>query len=163
MFGPFSISSKKTSLSIRNPGGPKVVNVVALVPKTSWEEAQSFSRRLLETFTEVDTLSPLVWQPVDYHRLNFSSYNLQLPVSSNWIIFTDNYHPRWQILTSNDTRGALPVYSFFNGFYTDGWEGREVKLFFTGQDEVRWGMYISVVSLLTIIIIALLLHDKKVS
>ena len=159
--GPLSLQKGKYALELANTGGVKAINVVGLIPQLDWDTALAKTRTLIDTFPLSPSLEPLNWQPVDYRQVNSSNYLVQVPPKTNWLIFSDSYHPKWVTLKSEVAQPAFPLYSSINGFYVGKWPGAEISLHFKGQENVRWGIYLSVLSALIFIISALLWYDHK--
>lgn len=156
------------SLVIKNTGGFQVVNVVALIPRQKWEEAGKFSEAIINKFPVVNTNTnhwfddPVLfseWQGVDYQMENPSEYNISAPKGSNWLVFTDSYHPSW-ILKSGSEVSSQPFYSTVNGFYI-GESALDGRLTFKEHQKVLFGVYVSLFSALIIFGILVILILRK--
>ncbi|MBI2268246.1 MAG: hypothetical protein HYU80_02220 [Candidatus Blackburnbacteria bacterium] len=147
-------------LVFENLGSFGVLNTFAIVRKQEWEGAWNKSWQLTTKFKvvtvgdNVDLKEALEiqegnkWVEVEYQFVNPAKYQLNLPVGARWIVFTDSYHPQWIAREREDVLPSLPFYSSVNGFgFTDP---GNAELVFTGQKEVRLGVYITVISIVVI-------------
>lgn len=150
-----------------NTGGIHVINTLALIPKKDWEEARRLTEDLISTFEVVklggtDDSSELkglagssLWQGVSYEAISPVRYKVKALEKGHWIVFTDSYHPKWQLKKGVEYVASYPFYSMVNGFYIGPLRTGQVEIVFRGQEYVRWGIYISAVTLVLIIIIFL--------
>ncbi|MFH1827580.1 MAG: hypothetical protein ABH812_04135, partial [bacterium] len=66
----------------------------------------------------------------------------------------------WNLKKGYDYYNSLPFYSMVNGFYVeDSWTN--LFLIFRGQEIFRWGLYFSLISFLTVIIVFLSFAGRK--
>ncbi len=164
--GKFSWYTKELNLSegahnlvIENSTGFQVVNVVAVIPKKNWEEAKLLAEDLTHKFMVVDltveSFNPESrWHEVNYKMLRSVEYELSIPKQTNWLIFSDTYHPSWILEKETFYEQSKPVYSAINSFYIgDGF--RQGKLVFKEQDKIPVGINISVTTLVALIAILL--------
>lgn len=170
--GPFQLKKGRYKLSIRNPGGFKAINVVALIPKNRWTEVDKFAKTILGKFEKIeidgregmrrlqDLLAQSKWHTVGYKMISPVRYEVNLPQDGYWLVFSDNYHKEWKLKKGKEFFGSYPFYSTINGFYYKSeWQGAEIS--FEGQKRVRWGLYFSAVSILSLAILFLWLYPKK--
>ncbi len=146
------ISLKKgiNPLIVRSTDGFQVLNTVALIPVSAHEEAKNLTENFINYFqvlnidNELDKgkivkqLQIAKWRPID-------SLNNTKP---GWIIFTDAYNENWTI---DSKIPSLPFYSMMNGFFIDP-KYQNVKMVFTGEIYLRWGLYFTSLTLLIIVI-----------
>lgn len=142
---------------IRNKTGFHAINTLALIPKDRWEKARNFTAGVLRVAktinldgigdkTEIDNfIMKSKWHPISYKQMNPVFYNIILPETGNWLVFSDSYHPRWQLKNTRGITSSLPFYSAINGFYFNG--SGEAQLVFDGQKEVELGIYLSLASI----------------
>lgn len=147
-------------VAFKNVSGFHALNTLALIPKKDWDNAQKTSRELIGRFqtvnldsTGVATLADLLrngsWYKVDYQEISQTRYKISGFRKNQWVIFTDSYHPKWNLKDGSDSP-VYPFYSIVNGFYTS--KPGEAEIVFSGQKDVRLGMAISLVSILAILI-----------
>lgn len=141
---------------IKNKTGFHAVNTLALIPKDRWEQTRDFTAGVLRVArtlkidgigdrAEMDNfVKKSKWRPVSYKEINPVRYNILLPETGNWLVFSDSYHPRWQLKNNGGIVSSLPFYSAINGFYFSG--PGEAQLVFDGQKEVELGIYLSLAS-----------------
>jgi len=144
---------------VSNVNGENVLNVVALIPIADWDKSEKITDSLSGYIVDsVDLSSKIV--PVEVESPTTVRYELNMPESANWIIFTDKYHPDWKLVRRDKESGSIPLYSMLNGFYLDpSWDS--ATLVFTGQEDVRWGIYWSVVGLFSLLSILLYIHFRN--
>lgn len=135
---------KQAKFEIVNKSELDVVNVAAIVPEEDWVAAGRKAETLVSKHKTLDNLS-------------------KSSLGTRWLVLTDSFHPRWQLLRRTEKRPSLPVYSAANVFYLGKWDLAETKVIFSGQDEVRWGALYSVLTVLSLIIYYLYRYDQKVS
>lgn len=157
----WEISKQNTQFTFINETGLDVINVIALIPEDDWIRAQRDTETLMTNHTQITKLTQLQTHEVNYQALNSNTYKIEPNDKTGWIIFTDSYHPKWQILKNTEKRPALPVYSAINSFYLGNWNSSPTKLFFEGQVDIRTGVHYSIVTLLTLILVYLYRYDKK--
>lgn len=147
-------------IELENTRGFQVVNVVALIPKQEWEKAWETSRRFTSYF-KVISVSQNSWsedpsaslnnniQEVKRESAGTLKVKLTLPQDS-WLILTDNWNPLWNLKMGRDTFDSLPIFSAVNGFYTE--RADKPILIFEGQKYFRWGLWLSMLSILSLAI-----------
>lgn len=166
--GNFEWSLKNVQLNkgehiivIKNKMGFHVINTLALIPKNKWEEAKNLSIKILKAAEVLEIngtrsgseLGNLIaksrWQSVPYKQVNPVRYDIPFIEVGNWLVFSDRYHPRWQLRKEGNVESSLPFYSAVNGFYLNG--PGEAQLVFDGQKEVRLGIYLSLASIFILV------------
>lgn len=157
---------------IVNTGNIKVINVVALISQQVLEAAKDQADSLMKKYQvvkidgqndkeELKQLSTLSqWHTLDYQEVNPTEYKVSLSAQNSWIILTDSFAPGWHIKTSEYYHSSLPVYSGFNGFLVAG-DDKSVKIYFSGQESVKWGGYFSLISIFSLAILLFWLYWKK--
>ena len=138
--------------SYENKAGMEVLNVVALVPLAEMEQARNLTEDFLGHFRRYDLnktnnraeLQNLLrnnkWKKLDETE-NMSG--------AGFIIYTDSFNPNWRVVKKSGEFASIPMYSMINGLYVDsGLNGIEVQ--FKGNEDVRWGMYFSALTLVMI-------------
>lgn len=144
---PVSLNEGTYKLTLENPEGFNIVNIVALIPKNDWDEAQQLSKRLRNHFDSLD-MDNLVslegknrWVEVNFEKISPVRYKITLPEVGKWIVFSDSYHPKWKLKKGVEYFDSYPLYSMINGFYIDSLG--EAEIVFEGQKDLRLGFYIS--------------------
>lgn len=143
----------------------QVFNIIALIPKKDWEEAQ----KLVDTFTkhfkiinEKDLAGfPSGYQDVEINKWGTLKYKFPNPAKTGWIIFSDNYQPMWKLRKGIEYFSSVPVYSMINGFYVDKKWG-DLGIEFKGQQDFRWGAWLTAVSLLALLICRIYFSKSKI-
>lgn len=161
--GPISLKAANYSLNLQNTTGTQVVNTVALISSGDMKFANQLADKYLKTFTSYDLSKLDDQQKIKQILQNDKWENLVdgQVTRPGWIIFTDSYNPDWMLYkTSEDSTPSFPFYSMINGFYADPKWG-EVKIQFKGEEDLRWGIYLSVLSALIIILIVLWKKSEK--
>lgn len=169
VLGPLQLKFGKQSLVVENPQGTQVLNVVSLISKQEWDNAENLVEKLEQTLPAVvfdgdnKVLNNLVqgkWLEINYTEINPVAYKVTAPKGINWVVLTDSYNPEWSLVNQNDTSTSLPFYSMINGFYVKpGWGN--LKIVFEGQKYIRWGIYWFAVSLTALICIILWLYPER--
>lgn len=160
--GPLKLTKGERFVLFKNVTGFHAINTVALIPKRDWDESQELTRQLINNYkvAKQDLDFPDgKWQEVAYEKGNPTRYKVKIPQDLHWLIFTDSYHPKWKIERKGEFFSSYPFYSMINGFYLDS--DREVEIVFGGQEEVRWGLYFSAVSILLLAVIFLWQYAKR--
>lgn len=131
-----TLQKGKYKITFRNYEGLSVLNTVALIPKKDFLAAEDLTAVFLDKFT---LKGESTWQLVEYKRVSPVEYQVNPSPSVNWIVFTDKYSDKWV--------NSYPFYSMVNGFYVESGTG-EVAIKFEGQEYVKIGVTISIISLL---------------
>ncbi|MEK7497554.1 MAG: hypothetical protein AAB656_01400 [Patescibacteria group bacterium] len=151
-----SLKKGKHTEIIENSSDMQILNLVVLIPKADFEDAQ----RLAQTFTthfeviDIKRVSDLEgeYSELEIEKIGALKYKFNTPEDKYWLIMSDSYSPFWHLGRPVDSFPAVPVYSAINGFYVDP-KWRDLRIEFGGQENVRWGIYGSVVSILVLVII----------
>lgn len=137
---------------IENTSGITVFNVAALIPEKEFVMASSLSEKFISTFKVQDVNSiqkDSSYKPIELQTFGALKYNFIPPIGLNWILFTDNYNKLWKLRKGVEYSESVPVYSMINGFYIeDKWTDLGIE--FKGQENLRWGVYISTLTLLAL-------------
>ena len=171
-YGPFNLKKQKNKITFINSNGISILNTVALIPKDEYELALNQSELILKRYQQIflekeRNISSVIMLlndehsfPIEFQKYSENEFSLTLPNQGHWIVFSDRFNPLWKLFNATVPNKGYPFYSAVNGFYFDpGW--KETKIFFEGQREFRWGIWISLVSLLTFGIFSLLLTKKE--
>lgn len=142
-------------ISIENNSPFSVVNVVALVPFLEWQKANEITKSFIGTFSvfdngNFDKLPTGEWKSVEINRLGATRFGLELS-KNKWLVYTDVYHPLWSMKKGVDNINPIPFYSMINGFYTEN--GGKANVYFKGQENFRWGIWFSILTILSLSII----------
>lgn len=167
-----SLKNGSWDKEIINTSNVKVINTVVLIPQKVWETAKEQADGLVkrhrvakidgqndvEKLTQLSTLSQ--WHTIDYQEVNPTEFKISLPKENSWVILTDSFSQGWHIKTSKYYNSSLPVYSGFNGFLSVG-DDKSAKIYFSGQESVKWGGYFSLISFFSLAILVFWLYFKK--
>lgn len=154
-------------LLIENKGGVQIINTVAIIPAQEWRVAQEDAEILTMRFEVVNAqdlgTQETGWNLVDYKNVSPVEYSINNLPANQWIVFTDSYHPLWRLKFENKTISEpLPFYSIINGFYVEQEKGQSgAKIYFAGQEKVRLGTYVSVVTVLSLAIAFVWFYAKR--
>ncbi|MBI4058751.1 hypothetical protein HY404_00770 [Candidatus Microgenomates bacterium] len=142
----------------------EMLNILALVPKKDFEEAENITQQLMNKFTTLNlgeiAKANSKWLPIEYQMVSSVKYEIKNFPANHWLIFTDSYHPQWQLVSDKALLSSWPIYSMINGFYINGAEDN-FHLKFIDQEKVELGAKISMTTLFLLVIICLLPYDKK--
>src|SRR3989338_1544998 len=164
--GPINLKKGNHELVLQNIDGIHVFNTAGLVPLGEWNKVSSDVRELITKFNKVvidgsekrKELSELVfngkWTAVDHKMISPTKYKVSSISGYPWIIFTDSFNGNWKLIKGSESISSLPFYSMLNGFYIPK-QMDNLGIVFKGQDQVRWGIYFSALSILSLIIIFL--------
>lgn len=136
-------------VNFKNIDGTSVLNIVALIPKEDFQKAEDLSLIFLNKFIEKNDS---IWQVVNYKQVSPVEILVTPPQSINWLVFTDRYNKGWI--------NSYPFYSMVNGFYIEPGT-KEVRIEFSGQEEVKLGMSLSAISLFVLAAFSLWVYSKK--
>lgn len=157
-----SLKKGNHKLILENQGGTQIVNVAALVPIAEWNKAQAFSKTYLAHFgTTTENKLSDKWRSVDFEKISPVRYEITAPKDSYWVILADSYHAEWKLKQGELFHDSLPVFSMLNAFYMEpNWTKTDIV--FKGQEAFRWGLWFSVVTVLSLTIVYLYFKaDKK--
>lgn len=158
------LNSGNYELILENSKGFQVVNVVALIPKIDWENSEKLTQNLLSKFKVENDVSKLAalsnWREINYKMISPIEYNIENLSPGLWLVFTDTYHPSWELLRGETLIKSNPFYSAINGFYIH--KGGNYNLYFKEQRVAKIGLVISALSLLIIAsILGWIYYGKK--
>jgi len=160
--GPVTLEKGKHQLLLENINGMNVVNTVAIVSKIEWDEAERLAQELVARFDIYDLedkVEPGKLVNLDYQQISTVRY-IVTPAQVHWIVFTDNYHPKWNLKTDTELSNSFPFYSMVNGFYVNSSEDH-LEIIFKGQEVAKWGFYFSALSVLLLVLIFLWFYSKR--
>ncbi|MFC1625517.1 6-pyruvoyl-tetrahydropterin synthase-related protein [Patescibacteria group bacterium] len=142
-----------------NNSGLQVMNVVALIPAEAYQEAQELAEGLIKDFGVVNNPDNKIGiRLVEVLEEGTLKYKVTQDESTYWIVFSDNYNPFWKLKKGVDYFSSVPVYSMLNAFYVEPtWNDLHIE--FKGQETFRWGVWISILTILSLIIY--FLYEKK--
>jgi hypothetical protein len=157
---PINLSKGKQRLTIENAGGVNVLNVVALIPLEDLKKTEGIVEEFLKTKDVYDyanlgqkgnlvtLLKSQKWQKIEYDKTFILTNSITVPKGVNWVVMSQTYNQGWKLLKNVEYFDSLPFYSMINGFYVSNkWE--KLSLVFKGQQQFRWGVWLSLVSMLT--------------
>lgn len=138
----FEFPSGPLEIELENTSGFQVINVVAVIPKQEWGYALDTTHQFEKHFNSVSVMDETFSSDLG----NFLTSN-QNP-KNNWLILTDSWNPFWKVQKGKDSFYSLPIYSAVNGFYTERVD-RPI-LVFEGQKYFKWGLWASLLSILSL-------------
>ncbi|TSC88387.1 MAG: Uncharacterized protein G01um101416_55 [Microgenomates group bacterium Gr01-1014_16] len=141
--------SSPTSITIATEGHINVVNALAVIPISLWQQFQSQADRLINYLPP----PPSSTQPeISYVKHNPTSYTVNVKKLSApaTLAFSQNYDSFWRL----DNKAPVPLYSFINGFSIPG--SGEYIISFSPQRYVLPGLIISSLTLITFSVISFL-------
>ncbi len=149
----FKLSAGQYNLIIENKKGFQVINVVGLIPKKEWEKANMLTEELMSKFPAINTnggsfVSLSNWYNINYKMVSPGEYNLEVPSSGRWLVFTDTYHSKWNFREDDVSLPPYPFYSAINGFYIQQ-NNKSGKILFTDQKKIRYAIGFSMFFLVT--------------
>jgi hypothetical protein len=160
--GPISLKAGSYSLNLENSGGFQVLNTAALVSIDEMKKADQLTKNFYGYFQHFDLSDQN--DKTKFQKLleNNKWENLEngQAIKKGWIIYTDSYNPAWVLHKGQDDLSSFPMYSMINGFYVDP-EWGKTEITFKGQDDLKWGIYFSGISLMVIIISVLFIVERK--
>ena len=144
-----------------NKSGFEVLNIVALIPIKDFEVAKKQAEVFVKHFGVVSEkdLASQSWKEINLSPEGTLKYKLESPQEGYWVIFSQNYHPLWNFKKGVEYSEPVPVYSMVNGFYVDPRWG-DLHIEFRGQEYFRWGVWVSMISILSLSIVFLVLVEK---
>lgn len=156
-----SLEKGKHEYTVTNESDLMILNVVALIPKKDYQEALTLTDELLGKFETVDVINGTdAIEEVDVASIGTSNYSVKSKVKGYWIIYSDNFDPLWKLKNSVNYYPSVPVYSMLNAFYVNPtWGGITIE--FTGHKAFRWGVWGSVITILTLTTYFLYQKEKR--
>lgn len=147
-----NLKKGKFTYEIVNQSDLKILNTIALISKEDFENAQRKSNELIDRFGIIksEELNNFHLTNLNYQTVETLKYKIDV-VGSGWVVFTQNYNSLWG--------DSLPVYSMVNGFYSRGIQP-DFLISFDGQIYFRWGVVISLFSVIVLAIIYFVYERK---
>lgn len=147
-----------------NKSGFELLNVIALIPINEFEAAKRQSDIFIKNYGLI-TEKELTFQDWEEMVLSFEralKYKLEHINKGYWFVYSQNYHPLWNLNKGKEYFKPVPVYSMVNGFYIDPkWE-EDLYIEFRGQEYFRLGMYVTIISIFLLIVIFIVFqHERK--
>jgi len=141
----------------KNDSQISILNAVALVPESEYEKALNLANAFVSNFGIIDTpnlKSMGEIKTLDVSKYGTLKYKFKTPSSGFWVIHNQKYNELWKLKRGSEFFDSVPVYSMVNGFYVKpGWNDLSIE--FRGQENVRWGIYFSSISLILVAIVYL--------
>ena len=130
-------------LTIKTQGEINVVNALALLPASLWQEYKAKAKGYQDRVVNFGKEAQEANSSVSYKQINPTKYivtvkNLTQPAM---LIFSQNFDNNWKL----DGKSSLPVYSLLNGFSID--KNGEYELNFEPQKYILPGLVISILTL----------------
>ena len=147
--------------AFENKLGLEVLNVVSLIPIKDYEAARKQADVFVKHFgviPEKDMVSQN-WREVNLSSEGTLKFKLESNQEGYWIILSQNYHPLWNFKKGIEYFKPVPVYSMVNGYYVEPDWG-DLHIEFRGQEYFRWGLWVTVITVLSLSIVFLILTEK---
>jgi hypothetical protein len=163
---PLKTTKNSVNLSIQNIEGVTIVNAVALIPKAEFEKAQKTANEIVNHFPvyKIDKLPKTLFEnkilPVVATANGTTRWSIERNPDAHWLIFTNRFSPGFALSKDQLSYQSIPVYSSLNAFYLRP-EWQTSTLSYSGQTNLRWGIYFTVVGLLSVIIFALYTYSHE--
>jgi hypothetical protein len=157
-----NIIDKNFSYEYINEKDFDVVNVIALIPKKDFDEAEKLSQHYINYFGVIKNENDYSykWDTVSVVNEDTLKYLLTTDKYGFWLILNENYNSLWAIRNGEKYFNSIPINSEVNGFYFEPtWNDLHIE--FKGQEYFRWGLYYASVSILLTLIILLYIHIKN--
>lgn len=168
ILGPLSLKKGEVSLEMINKGGFVMINTLGIIPKNDFLKKEQMINNLInktkiiylkenENISEIIPYLQANYLPVDYNQVNPTKYSVRnLSKNAKWLVFSDHYDRRWQV------NGNLnfPFYSMINGFYLKN-TSSDFDLNFSPQKDVKTGIILSLVTLISIIVNVVYIKWRK--
>ncbi len=145
-----------------NKSGFEVLDVVALIPIKDFELAKGQADVFVRHFgvaSEKDLVNQS-WKEINLSSEGTLKYKLENNQEGHWIILSQNYNSLWKFKRGVEYFDTVPVYSMVNGFYVEPDWG-DLHIEYKGQEVFRWGVWISSIAFLSLIIIYLFLKTNR--
>lgn len=148
---------------VENGAGIAVLNTIAMVPSFIFEKASLQAKQYMEKFQGID-LNDFedkdTWlKEVDFSMTSPSSYDVFLSEGINWVVLTDTFNNNWHVSRDHISYRSVGVNFNANGFFVrKGWD--KVNISFLGQRYVRWGLYFSFLTIITLVILSLIYRER---
>lgn len=161
-----NLSKGKHIITIHNTSDIALFNVISVTPEKKWNEVENFTRGAFSKFSTYtaetfpkDLLSESITK-VEFEKESETRFKVIPSDETSFIIFTDTFNDNWKIVKDTLSYDSLPFYSSVNGIYKRP-EWDNMTLEFVGQKQLRFGIYLSTVSVLFIIILIIWSYSKK--
>lgn len=149
----FSLSQGGHRLEIKNRRGLNALNLLAVLPKEKLEEYQKKAEEYLqgaevlsfsgdrEAGIPEEILEKSLPQ-IDSQRLGTSRYlvNVKNAQEPFWLIFSETFHPLWQVHLDQEKIAPIKVFNLINAFYIPQTGDFEFEVEFEAQKHVYWGL-----------------------
>lgn len=152
----------KFNYELINESELEVVNVVALVPKKDFDDAQKLSQVFKTHFGIVNNINSNLfkWDNTDLIDEGTLKYKLIPKETGFWLVLNENYNSLWMLRRGIESFPSVPIDSQVNGFYFEP-KWNDLHIEFKGQEYFRWGLYYALVSILITLIILLYLNIEN--
>lgn len=161
-FNNLTLAKGKHREIVKNESDLSIVNAPALILKKDFDNAMRLADTFTKHFETIDEKDLKIkgdYKPVEIKNAGTLKYEFTMPEKYFWLIYSDNYNRLWKLRQGNQYSDSVPVYSMVNGFYAESsWSNIGIE--FKGQENVRWGIYWSIVSTLGLSILYLWFSSK---
>jgi hypothetical protein len=159
--GPFTLEKGLQTIEINNISGVSSINTLALVSTDDYHLAQERAIALTGRIPTIVIGDKSDWNKVavtDSKEISLQAkssdptqYQIQIPSTAHWLIFSDHFDSRWQMEDAGITSKSLPAYAMVNGFYLSQNKDSWVTVIFTPQKLVLPSIILSSLSLVVIV------------
>lgn len=144
-----SLKAGSYQVDIKNSAGLQVLNVVAVIPESEYNDSVKLAQKYISKFGTVRDLGISIadWHPVAVTKADKLYTDYKLNQGDNWLIYTQNFDNDWVSDAQNGIH--LPVFSMINGFYT---ESGNITINFAGQEVLEKGTRVTFGSVFVLLV-----------
>jgi hypothetical protein len=163
-----TLSKGSHTVTFKNTKNYSIVNAAALLFKTDFDTAYASAQALTTKFhtirlpdnVHLSDAESVHLTPIEIKDSTEWKMSFQVPTTGYWILFRDSYHPLWSLKRGGEFYTSIPLFSSVNAFYFEpNWSN--TSILFLGQYYFRWGLYLSSLVVLLIVIVVLSKYAKK--
>lgn len=157
-----SLAKGSHQIKIESKTGLNIINVVAFLPKGEFSDRLVEAKQIINKFKVNDKLiannSDTPLPKVEYEYINPTKYKVKITnaIKPFMLIFSENFHPLWQLNLNGRSYKSIPIYSTINGFNIDQTGELEGEITFSLQNYIAPGLWVSIIFLLIILILLVL-------
>ncbi len=140
-----------TEVEVTSSGQVNLINALAVVSDERLADLNREAADILKKYPPTDVSQLLshplrTQQPVKNTFVTPTKHELTNVSGPSLLIFTDNYHPGWQLQTPDHkpVSSSRMIYSLTNGFYIP--KTQDYEVYFVPQDLVHTGLLISTIT-----------------
>lgn len=161
------LSKGEHSLFVKNRQGLNALNLLAVLPKEKFLEYQKKGKEYLgnqnvlyiskdgEEFKIPEEILRKETPEVNSKMLSLTKYLVKVKNAKEpfWLVFSETFHPLWEAKIGQEKITPVKLFSLINGFYINETGNFEITIEFSPQRYVYWGMALSGLAWLVIILL----------